>query len=491
MGLFDKLKQTVGNEPLGKVNGKKAKQAKEAKEKNTESHLSRPNRKKVKKSYKSLFHSNKKDNSKKEMKDNDLTFMKNNKNKKVQSTASMDTMKKEMLNGYSEGDSEDPTKYIKSNSLGGRNKAMILQSLHIEDNKPLQGAARELGIHLLTPDEAENVQFDISTPSGVKLEQVEEYCDLVTSNISLLIERINKLSDDKNKLIDEIQRVENKALKDLQSQQMEQVLNQGSSERDKLQNELLDAKMTNKKINEENQTLRNKMKTINTSNNNSALIDENNKLKETINQLKLQLQNNNSTNEDKQKQLTQNNDKLQAALSEIQKLKQEREELQKQIPETQTQLTSAIKKLEATQKELVQVKTLATKRKAKLRQLELEKTSQSNQIQQVPSAPSVSQAKNKQQSDTTEKKEKTVSFRDETEDEYEQRIINSIAKKNDKGEFKHVRPLTSKDRKKMLTQLRQVERNDDIKIKGINAKEKPKTGDSAFDNMMNELETKD
>lgn len=250
MGIMDKFTNSLGNEKIGELEGKKPKEQKEK----------TPKKKAPKKEKAPKV---KKEKKAKDKKKGFGLFDKKPKKEKpaVEEEVSEPTqleMEQAMLSGMAEMPEEtllgedDPSKYISTQQVGGRNRKMILRQLGIEDGVIIPS-------ELVTPEQVENVEFTVSVPSGLDATEVEQFCDIMERSIRQYRNALKQAYEDKEKLIDEILRGEAQVLEQRNQSQLDMFLDQGENEKARLQDNLMAAQEEKQKLAIENEKLKAKL----------------------------------------------------------------------------------------------------------------------------------------------------------------------------------------------------------------------------------------
>lgn len=291
-----------------------------------------------------------------------LSFFSGHKNNKDNEEQQSIKKSSSLISGYSGEESEvNPQKYIHTDEVGSRTREMILSSLNIKDinNDDLE--------KLITPDEIENVQFSATVPTGLSIDEVEKFCDLVRDSIEKYRERNKELSKDVEKLINETLRVDSKALEQKQQNLLGQQLAGQASKTDSLNEELIKVRKRNSELNSLISKLKEQIATDDPGVN-DKLLKENKKLKELIEKTNKQIDSNTAkTNEEVAAQLQalkSEKDSLAKKLDEATADKSKSiEELQKELAETKEQLKSNTEdnSQEALKKELADTKVKLSK----------------------------------------------------------------------------------------------------------------------------------
>lgn len=254
MGIMDKFTNSLGNEKIGELEGEKPKTKEE-----------KPQKKKSAKKEKSPKVKKEKKQKEKKVKEKKKGFGFFDKKEKKEKTydesiaePSQLDVEQEMLSGMAEMQDEsllgedDPSKYISTQQVGGRNRKMILRQLGIEDGVIIPS-------ELVTPEQVENVEFTVSVPSGLDATEVEQFCDIMERSIRQYRGALKQAYEDKEKLIDEILRGEAQVLEQRNQSQLDMFLDQGENEKARLQDNLMAAQEEKQKLAIENEKLKAKL----------------------------------------------------------------------------------------------------------------------------------------------------------------------------------------------------------------------------------------
>lgn len=273
------------------------------------------------------------------------------------------------IDGYhGEDNEENPQKYINTNEVGGRTRQMVLSYLNIDDND-----VSEMVEKLAAPDDIESVEFTISVPSGLDVDEVTEFCDTMEADVRKYRLIISSLKKDKELLISEILRVDAKAMEQKQNNLIGAQLGTANNKAEKLQDDVVKLRFEVQKAYAENKKLKQQLKTgvvaapvdnslkeenenlrrqldetsrqlsTETAKANERAAQELKKLQEQNNQLKAQLDSVNSnaiaTNDE---ELSKLKAQLNQKTSELDKLKQEPNTVQQELDETKKKLQEAL-----------------------------------------------------------------------------------------------------------------------------------------------------
>lgn len=441
MGIMDKFKENasnaLGNERVGEIEGKRDKkdqkpQAPKPKKQKKEKKRKEPKMKKTKKEssgfMKGLFEGKGKN------KTSEKIAEKIEQAEEELEINSEQTMLNEMK---AEAEFEDdPSKYIQTDQVGGRNRAMILKQLNIEDNVSIPS-------DLVTPEQIENVEFTVSLPSGLDADEVARFCDIMENAVRRYRSELLRVSKEKEKLIDEILRGEQSVLEQRNQAQLNSFLEQGSSEKERLQESLIEAQRKKQQLELENEKLKSKLSELPSIEGEipDEVVNENQELKNLVNSLQAKLALAESTAQESAiitNAHQQETDSEAAAMlaqveSEKQELLKQIEELKKSEPNNSAN-HELEKENERLQRELEQAKKVV--------------------IPQVPI---------------------------DSPEDYEKRIMEQFThgKVN-----KHVKTkLTDED----IAKMKEAQESGDITIKGF--ENVTSSGDTSFDDMMKELNT--
>lgn len=335
---------------------------------------------------------------------------------------------------------EDPSKYIQTDQVGGRNRAMILKQLDIQDTVNIPS-------DLVTPEQIENVEFTVSLPSGLDADEVSRFCDIMESAVRRYRTELMKVSKEKELLIDEILRGERLVLEQRNQEQLNSFLEQGSSEKEKLRDNLIEAQQLKHKLELENERLKQQLSEVPAGGDSNS--SENEKLRTMIAGLQAKLAEaeqaatNSSSLVNNHSELTDS--ETAAMLSQAER---EKEELRDEIEQLRATLDSDSPVLQSTSKEL-----------------ELENEKLQAEVARMKKVSKISADK---------------TSIDSPED-YEKRIMEQFNQGNGKPN-KHVRTqLSAED----IANMKEAQESGDITIKGF--ENVVKSGDSNFDDMMKEL----
>lgn len=249
-------------------------------------------------------------------KNNFLSFIlkgKKNKNKSDEQPENKPTPAPIVSSLHGEEKEVDPSKYITTEEVGGRSREMVLNYLGIKDVDNVQKDLDEL----MTPKDVHNVEFGVVFPSGLNIDEVQEWCDAVEDQISKYRQMIKKLKQDNEILLSEVLRVDAKAMEQKQNNLIGAQLNQSTSKAEKLQDKVVKLQLDKNKIENENKQLREQIRQgISPSDN--PLIKENEELKRQLETINSQID---STT-------AENNEKV---ANELQELRNENESLKQQL----------------------------------------------------------------------------------------------------------------------------------------------------------------
>lgn len=356
MGLFDKLKKTtsdvLGGETIGRVEGDRGREEQISKKtpKNKPKARKEPTMTKKKKGLLGgMFgdknpKSNKKSPTKvKEMSDTDLLG----------------------AVGNSSEEDEDVSKYIKTDKAGGRTRKTILSQLNIDEKAIIPN-------ELITIEQIEAVEFTPTVPSGLSVEEVSRFCDQMEVEIERYRNVLISASEDKEKLIDELLRVERQILEDRNQEVLDSFISNGNTEREKLNESLITTQLANKELQDENEKLKRQFSSG--SRPDKQLVAETSQLKAEVASLQSKLSNAaalTATPPDDEliKKLT-DAEKLNAKLSktveelkisaddkaaaeELRKLREENERLRKSVPNGDAVNAQQVKALQDENRQLV------------------------------------------------------------------------------------------------------------------------------------------
>lgn len=265
MSIFNKLKghagDVVGNERIGEIKGNRNGKEDEQLEVKP---MSKPKKSKGGGVFANIFA--KKDNGKKKTSrskdDYDI-----NDNQLVQQVA---------MNSEAAQEEEDVAKYIKTKNVGGRTRSIVLSQLGITEQITVPS-------YLVTPEQIETVEFTPTMPTGLSIEEVNSFCDDMEIAFADYRSELIKQMEDKERLIDEIIRIERQILEDRNQNMLESFMADGSSEREKMRESLISTQLANKELEEENKKL--KTKTLD-----PKVIEENKKLKTMVQNMKAQVE---------------------------------------------------------------------------------------------------------------------------------------------------------------------------------------------------------
>lgn len=215
MGLMDRLKQTIGNEKVGVIAGRP--EPKANKTKKTKG---------------------------------------NKKEKKILSSQSIkrDTLEELAFNNEEpliDGE-EHAEKYIKTDTVGGRSRRMILDALQIRTGEIIPN-------DLVTPEQIENTEFTISVPSGLDSDEVARFCDNMEEAVRQYRTALLGAYEDREKLIEEIVRTEQIVVESRNQAELNAVLNGSNDEREALSEKLIAAQSERLALESENIQLKRKL----------------------------------------------------------------------------------------------------------------------------------------------------------------------------------------------------------------------------------------
>lgn len=225
-----------------------------------------------------------------------------------------------------EEDDIDPSKYIKTDVAGGRSRNMIMNEFGVS-----VGAI--MPPDLPSAEDVDSVRFAVTVPSGFDTGEVDEFVDMMVVTVSGYRKELVKQSDVNQKLVDEILRLDRQALDQRNQETLDSFIAQGSNEREKLQNQLVDIQLKNNDLERQLNSL-SKGEVISSSVNIEKLETENNSLKATVSKLQSKLSslqsNGSEYNSDEIEQ------KLQDALRLNEELSHEVMELRESAPVNQS-----------------------------------------------------------------------------------------------------------------------------------------------------------
>lgn len=444
MGIMDKFKENasnaLGNERVGEIEGERDSQPTKPKQKKApkpakikkDKKRKEPKMKKEKKEtsgfMKGLF-----DNKKKE---------KTKLDEKIQETEDLfeENSEESMLNEMkAEAEFEDdPSKYIQTDQVGGRNRAMILKQLNIEDTVSIPS-------DLVTPEQIENVEFTVSLPSGLDADEVSRFCDIMENAVRKYRSELIRISKEKEKLIDEILRGEQQVLEQRNQSQLNSFLEQGSSEKERLQESLIEAQRTKQKLELENEKLKNKLSELPNIEGELSpeIANENEELKHLVRDLQAKLAQAEATAVENQFTSNTNKSEMNSETAEmLHQAEKRNKELERELDKLRE------KSRMTTQDDSVKLENQQLKD-------EIEKLKKSSTV--IPNAPI------------------------DSPEDYEKRIMEQFTQ----GKInKHVKTkLTDED----IAKMKEAQESGDITIKGF--ENVVSSGDSSFDDMMKELNT--
>lgn len=223
MGFMDKLKNTIGTERIGELEGERP---------------STPHNKTTKKE--------------KKKKTPIITKAKKEKTLKSKAVEKPDVEDFSIPVELNSEDDEHAERYIKTTQVGGRSRRMILDSLNISTGAIIPN-------EFVTPQQIEDVEFTISVPSGLDHKEVEAFCDTMESAIEKYRNALINAYEDREKLIEEIVRTEREVIEQRNQDQLDSFLNQNSDERDELNDRLILAQTKRVELAEENKLLKDKL----------------------------------------------------------------------------------------------------------------------------------------------------------------------------------------------------------------------------------------
>ena len=223
MGLMDKIKKTIGNERIGELDGEREKTTKQSK----------PTKKSSKNKGVGKFSKPKPNKQVEEVEDDFANFD---------------------FSKDAEKDGEDHAeKYIKSSSVGGRSRRMILDSLGIKTGEIIPN-------EFVTPQQIENVEFTVSVPSGLDSQEVSLFCDNMEAAVKQYRTALLDAYEDREKLIEEVVRTEQAVVEGRNQAELNSVLSMGSDERDQINEKLINAQAEKLELENENSVLKRKLK---------------------------------------------------------------------------------------------------------------------------------------------------------------------------------------------------------------------------------------
>ena len=226
MGLMDKIKKTIGNERIGELDGEREETTKQSK----------PTKKSIKNKGVGKF----------------------TKPKPNEQVEAVEAVEDDFANfdfaKDSEKDGEDHAeKYIKSSSVGGRSRRMILDSLGIKTGEIIPN-------EFVTPQQIENVEFTVSVPSGLDSQEVSLFCDNMEAAVKQYRTALLDAYEDREKLIEEVVRTEQAVVEGRNQAELNSVLSMGSDERDQINEKLINAQAEKLELENENSVLKRKLK---------------------------------------------------------------------------------------------------------------------------------------------------------------------------------------------------------------------------------------
>lgn len=225
-----------------------------------------------------------------------------------------------------EEDDIDPSKYIKTDVAGGRSRNMIMNEFGVS-----VGAI--MPPDLPSAEDVDSVRFAVTVPSGFDTGEVDEFVDMMVVTVSEYRKELVKQSDVNQKLVDEILRLDRQALDQRNQETLDSFIAQGSNERERLQNQLVDIQLKNNDLERQLKSI-SKGEVITSSVNVEKLEAENNSLKATVSELQSKLSslqsNSSEYNSDEIEQ------KLQDALRLNEELSHEVMELRESVPINQS-----------------------------------------------------------------------------------------------------------------------------------------------------------
>lgn len=182
-----------------------------------------------------------------------------------------------------EEDDIDPSKYIKTDVAGGRSRNMIMNEFGVSVG-PIMPA------DLPSAEDVDSVRFAVTVPSGFDTGEVDEFVDMMVVTVSGYRKELVKQSDINQKLVDEILRLDRQALDQRNQETLDSFIAQGSNERERLQNQLVDIQLKNNDLERQLNSLT-KGEVITSSVNVEKLEAENTSLKATVSELQSKLSN--------------------------------------------------------------------------------------------------------------------------------------------------------------------------------------------------------
>lgn len=351
-----------------------------------------------------------------------------------------------------DNDEIDPSDYITSDKVGsGRTRSMILKQLNLSNIV----IPKELNIsnhignpkfdELVTPNEIDNIEFTVTIPSGLSVDEVGRFCDKMVEQVSYYRNMLRKLNQDKEILIDEIVNMDQQVLDEKSFAQIDNMMNK-DIELERLQDALINAQTENSQLKTQ---LNSKSKEISTNNvADKELITENEELKKEIEELNQILIDSNNYNEDINKMLSDQEENVDFLKKENKKLKEQLERQENESNQTESH-NSQLKEEDTKENIVVPEEKVITK---------TEKVSPSKNELETEDATSYNESELL-----------------DNDDDFEKKVMANFLKTNKNN--KHVKmPLTNEE----ILKIKEAEDNADISLKSNET--------MSFDEMMKDLQ---
>lgn len=458
MGFFKKIKESTsekfGNEKIGEID--------KTREKKKGTKKKKPKKGKSKKEKKSFF-------NKKEKNIDD--FIK---------TENTPTSQKQInhINTVEQED-DDYSKYIKTDKAGGRSRSMVLNQLGVREGVIIPDG-------LITPEAIDNVEFTMVVPSGLDPDEVAEFCNVLERGVTDYRNELKTIHNEKEKLIDEILRIETQIIEQRNQEALNAFITQGNDVKDKLQNDLVDIQMKYTELKQKNEVLQARIKKREESGIDPDVLEENHQLKNSIKKLEAKLVK--LENSDTQVISAEVETKLTALEQENKELENELNEY-KQSQETINQLTEQNQKL---QREL---EKLLNKESETIKNDQMSVTSPTAEVK-PDEKPKIIEKTFDNSKDIEEKNYQTsaepvnnetfsVTELDKESDDYEKMVLEQYLNKNTKKKKnKHIKTkMTPED----IIKKKKAEAQGKVYVKGLNFETPTQTGDPLFDQMMKQM----
>lgn len=99
--------------------------------------------------------------------------------------------------------------------------------------------------NLITPDDIENVEFSLTSPTGANPNEVEAFLNKVQKDLSKLYRAVEKRESEFDKLLIEVDKVQSQLIEIRQQKEMDAILGNDKTEVDKLKDEVLNLQLEN------------------------------------------------------------------------------------------------------------------------------------------------------------------------------------------------------------------------------------------------------